>query len=267
MSNLPSDESSLLNPSERLLSHPGRLSQPLVPARFRQRLHRFALEMSLDSAPEIPLVAHMADPGRLTHLLQPGRRLWVEGPFEQRKTPYSAILAELENGVCVSLVTTLTNKMFPLLLAQGRLPLFQQEGSSSPEIRREVTHGGSRFDFVLNDGIREWWIECKSVTWQVEGTGWFPDAPTTRGTKHLRELTEMAKAGISTAVMLIAQREDIFRIAPAEHIDPDFAEALKAAWRAGVELLGVGVRITPGGVWFQRELPIVWHRHQMRTST
>ncbi len=227
---------------------------------FLERPHRYAIRAYLpDLGQEV--VAHLGDPGRLHDLLQPGARLLLDGPFppSERKTSYTATLVEAPSGVWVSLVTTLPNKLFRLMLQQGHLPHLWAPEQTRPNVRSEVRHHNSRFDFQLSwpSEKRSLWLEIKSASW-VEGTqALFPDAPTQRGTRHVRELTELHQQGEPAHIMFVVQRPDATEITPAQHIDPEFASALQDAQDAGLGLSAVCIAPTPEDIRFVRRLPII----------
>lgn len=145
------------------------------------------------------------------------------------------------------------------MLEQGLLPdLWNGEGDK-PEIRAEVKHHNSRFDFQLNwpNENRRLWVELKAASWVVEKQALFPDAPTQRGTKHLRELIALHQQGDSAHVLFVIQRPDAERISPARQIDPNFAQALQDAQRAGLGLSAVCVQPGPNDIRWVREIPLI----------
>lgn len=116
---------------------------------------------------------------------------------------------------------------------------------------------GGRLDFRLDNGASEpGWIEIKSVTWCEEGVGYFPDAPTERGRRHLQELKDLRERGQETYVVLVSMRSDIELIRPGRSVDPDFADALREARDAGVELIGVETSVDDRSVRFTGTIPV-----------
>jgi sugar fermentation stimulation protein A len=207
--------------------------------------------------------AHVANSGRLRELLVPGSAVWLV-PVESetrktapRKTGYDLALVESQ-GALVSVDARLPNRLFAEALA-GRWP--DCEGrpvTVMPEARR----GESRLDFVLSSGERRCWVEVKSVTLVREGLALFPDAPTLRGARHLRELADaiadrdVGAEGDRAAVVFIVQRGDATRFAPNAETDPAFARALTEAARAGVAVRAFGCRVDLGGIVLANELPV-----------
>jgi len=100
-------------------------------------------------------------------------------------------------------------------------------------------------------------VEVKNVTAAVEGRiGYFPDAVTTRGARHLREMSAMVVAGHRAVLVFCVQREDVDAVRPADHIDPDYGRALRAALAAGVEVLALGARMDLRGIEMVRRLGV-----------
>jgi len=237
-----------------LLSPLGKSGQPLTQAKYLSRPRRWVMAVEQPDGTELDV--HLADPGRLHHLLQPGTPVLLDGPFADRKTTHNVLMAQADSGVWVSLVTTLPNKLFLPLLWGGHLPDFWHPPQVMPEIRREVKVGHSRLDYLLTYPDGEIYVEIKSLGWAVGDVGYFPDAPTARGKKHLETLIELQQDVGQTAVLFVAQRSDIYRIAPAWEIDPDFAQTLCEAVDAGVMLAAVGVEICPEGARFHTALDV-----------
>lgn len=216
---------------------------PLEPSRFLLRTNRFLLQVRLEVTGETVL-AHMADPGRLSELLLPEKRVWLRPTKNpNRKTRWTAVLVESPSGgELVSLDTTLPNRLVGKAL----------KGQALDELRgwtlerAEVTIGASRFDFLLGrPEARKLVLEVKSVTLVEDGVAFFPDAITERGARHVRELGEIArKPGWEAAVFFVLQRPDAREIRAARSIDPGFASALEGAGAAGVRILGRRCQIT-----------------------
>lgn len=214
------------------------------------RDNRFRVTAELDGR---PVWAHLANSGRLGELLVPGRRvILVERRAAGRKTDYDLSLVEHE-GRWVSVDARLPNALVEEALAVGRLePL---AGYSA--LRREVTHGRSRFDFLLEypEG-RPCLVEVKSITLVVDGVGCFPDAVTLRGRRHVTELAEAVDEGYRAAVVFCVQREDATGVRPHDESDPEFARALRDAAEQGVEVYAYGCQVRPGEVEIAERLPV-----------
>ena len=217
----------------------------LVAARFIARPNRFIVRAELADTTVVD--AHLADPGRLIELLLPGAalRLRQAAPSSKRRTAYSVALvrAAAPSRAWVSVETTRANALAEGLLSTGAVQGLEDDW----ELRREVRHGSSRFDFLLQRGTQRLWVEVKSVTLVEDGLGLFPDAPTKRGRRHVQELADLVRNGESAMVLFVAQRGDVLAVAPHALIDPDFADALSDAERAGVELRAAGFQFDASG--------------------
>jgi sugar fermentation stimulation protein A len=121
---------------------------------------------------------------------------------------------------------------------------------------REVRHGASRIDFLLRHRGRDVLTEVKSATWVVGRRALFPDAPTVRGARHLRELAEVARNGAGAALIFVVQRTDVTSLAPHAERDPAFAAALRDAQNAGVQVLAYRCSVTPRGARLLDRIPM-----------
>lgn len=116
---------------------------------------------------------------------------------------------------------------------------------------------GGRLDYrLVRENQKDLWIEIKSVTWCEEGIGYFPDAPTQRGRRHLRELMTLAEEGHPVWVVFVSMRSDIQVIRPGGSVDPDFENLLGDARAQGVHLLGVQSRVEDRSLWFTGRVPV-----------
>jgi len=199
----------------------------LIAGRFVRRDNRFrvTVEVGGDS-----VAAHLPNSGRLTELLVPGRVCWLaEFDSPRRKTRFDLLLVE-HSGLFVSVDARLPNELFAEGLAEGRLEPFKAYVHHD----REVRLGGSRLDFRLHGTAGACWVEVKSVTLVEDGVARFPDAPTSRGVRHLRELMAVARRGDMAAIVFVVQRVDAGRFAPHDQADAAFGVALREAACAGV---------------------------------
>lgn len=201
---------------------------PVVWGSFLRRVNRFAAEVSLGDRVE---QVHIPSSGRMRELLVPGARIaLLPSKNARRKTKYSAVFVEADAGL-VSIDSHLPNRLVQTWLQAGKLKEFPQVS----KVTSEVKFGHSRFDFsVRTPHGQHCLIEVKSVTLVEDGVGLFPDAPTERGTRHLRELVQALKQGFSGCVLFIVQRDDAELFRPNARQDPAFAQALKDAQSAGV---------------------------------
>ena len=118
-------------------------------------------------------------------------------------------------------------------------------GGQIENLKPESRHGESRFDFSFTKDGKPCFLEVKGVTLENDGVCAFPDAPTTRGVRHLRELTVLAKAGFGAYVLFVIQMADVKYLHPNDATDPDFGSALREAAAAGVRVLAMDCQVTP----------------------
>ena len=226
---------------------------PLVRGRFVRRDNRFRATVVVDGR---EAWAHVPNSGRLSELFVRGRSLWLApADAPHRKTGYDLKLVEHpvpgRGDVLVSVDARLPNPLFAEALAAGRLPAF-----SCASFAREVGLGDSRLDFCLDGEDGACWVETKSVTLVEEGTALFPDAPTGRGRRHLRELQAAVEAGERAAVVFVVQRPDARSFAPHPTADPAFGDTLRAVAAAGVDVRAYACDVSRTTIAISHEIPV-----------
>ena len=230
---------------------------PLHEATFLERPNRY---LALVECAGAVVEVHVPDPGRMKDLLVPGCAVHIRDAAGARtgtrRTKYDLVLAACQStdgSILVSVNSLLPNRLVKEALESRRWSEFARYET----VRPEVTHGSSRFDFELSSGDDRCFIEVKSVGMMRDGVGWFPDAVTARGRRHVEELTGMRQSGLRTAVVFVAQRSDVSAIRAADDIDPKFAAALAEAARAGVELIGWRTSVSLAGVSLVARVPVI----------
>ena len=228
----------------------------LLAAFFLARPNRFTVEAVLRDGRRV--AAHLADPGRLKELLIPGAPLRLrpvpEGGPRRTRFTVALVRSPVRPFAWVSVDTTLPNRLAEELLWRGDVEGIGQVLT----LRREYEHAFSRFDFLLalKDGA-PMLVEVKSVTLVEGGVARFPDAPTARGARHVRELAEYVRSGGSALLLFVVQREDAVRVEPNPSTDPGFSEALAAAAEAGVLVRAARFRLeADGGPAYLGPLPV-----------
>ena len=222
----------------------------LVEARFIRRLNRFAAHVDINGRESL---VHVANSGRMRELLVEGRRVYlVPAAGEHRKTAYDLALVDLGHTLA-SADARLPNKLVYEAQVQGRLECFAGYDS----IRLEATYGDSRLDMALSGEGGTCLVEVKSVTLVIDEAGIFPDAPTTRGRKHVLTLAEKVKEGYRGAVVFVVQREDAGSVSPNDESDPDFGEALREAVELGVEAYAFRCTVSTAEVTISEQIPVV----------
>ena len=248
-----------------------RFSPPLVAGRLIVRRNRFVAEVRLDDGTVVD--AHCPNTGAMHGCKAPGSRVWLSpAQNPERKLAWTWELVEPVEapGVLVGLHTGRSNVLVREALEAGRIP----ELAGYPAIRAEVPYGGdngrggkrSRIDLLLEapDGTRPpCYVEVKNVTAIADpgpasrGLGFFPDAVTERGTKHLRELIDVVACGQRAVLLFCVQRGDVAEVRPADHIDPVYGRTLREAIACGVEALAYAATITPNALCLERRLAVV----------
>jgi sugar fermentation stimulation protein A len=223
---------------------------PLTPAIFIKRDNRFIAGVQLETG-RLAL-AFVPTTGRLTGALRPGCRVWLE-PVDDpnRKTAYTLVLTELEQGGLCCVNAVMANRLFYEAVIMGQLSAFKYE-----QAEKEVPFGKSRLDFRLTQGEQVCWVEVKSVTYVGNEIGMFPDAPTGRGRRHLEELANLVAGGNQASAVFIAQRGDATRFAPYETIDPVFAETLRRVHRQGVAVHAYRCTVEVDKIEIADEIPV-----------
>ncbi len=226
-----------------------RFEQPLVPGRFLRRLNRFAALVEVAGQEEC---VHVRNSGRLKELFVPGQAVLLErAKTPGRRTRFTLVLVRLPSGD-VSADAHLPNVLVDAAVREGRLAGFR----GYRILQREPIVGRNRLDFLLERGTRKCLLEVKSVTLVEGGVALFPDAPSLRGTRHLKHLMAARRKGLEAAVLFVIQRADAVAFAPNRTADPEFAAALRSGAAAGVGVKALCCRVSPRGVWLDRGIPI-----------
>ncbi len=235
----------------------------LQSGKFILRYKRFMADVELEDGSQITI--HCPNTGSMKNCLFSGRKVWfLDSENPKRKYSCTWELAEIpvifdgvEKNTLAGLNTGRANKLVEEALREKRV----ESLSEYSEIRREVKYGeeNSRVDFLLQqENLPDCYVEVKSVTLAMgEGLGLFPDSVTSRGTKHLRELTAIVENGGRAVLLFCVQHTGIDRVAAAEEIDPVYAEALRQAVKAGVEVIAMGADISTESISLERVLPVL----------
>ena len=206
----------------------------MVPGMFLARPNRFIAHVEIAGQVE---VCHVKNTGRCRELLPEGARVWCQ-QFDNpnRKTKFDLITVQ-KGRRWINMDSQAPNVAAKEWLLAGGL------GEIS-ELKGEYTHGDSRFDFSFMKDGRRCFLEVKGVTLEQDGVCAFPDAPTERGTKHLRGLTKLTQEGYGAYVLFVIQMADVVYLHPNDATDPNFGKALREAANAGVQVLAVDCLVT-----------------------
>ena len=192
---------------------------------FLDRPNRFIAHVRIGEKTE---TVHVKNTGRCRELLIEGAEVWMEkSENPARKTAYDLIAVRKENGLLVNIDSQAPNKVVREWL----------ETQGFTEIVPEYTYGNSRIDFYMEKGAEKYLLEVKGCTLEVDGIGYFPDAPTERGVKPLRELAKATGNGYHAAVAFVIQMDGVTEVRPNTATHPAFGAALQEAWEAGVEVV------------------------------
>lgn len=218
----------------------------MLPGIFLSRPNRFIAMVRLGDTTE---TCHVRNTGRCRELLPPGAKVWCRyDPNPLRKTRYDLIAVEKGERL-INMDSQAPNVAAEQWLISGGLGQLE-------ELRREFTYGDSRFDFTfLKDGKR-CFLEVKGVTLEKDGVVRFPDAPTARGTKHLKGLTRAAAEGCGAYVLFVIQMSNVRYLTPNDETDPAFGQALRTAAENGVQVLAMDCQVTPGSMTLKAPVPV-----------
>lgn len=207
---------------------------------FVDRPNRFVAHVKVDGRTE---TVHVKNTGRCRELLLPGAEVWLTAPgTEGRKTRYDLVTVRKGNGLLINIDSQAPNAVVKEWL--------EQQGYE--KVIPEYTYGDSRIDFYLRRGEEQTLMEVKGCTLEVEGIGYFPDAPTERGVKHLRELTKAVRDGYRAIIAFAIQMPGICEVRPNVQTHPEFGTAWEEAVKAGVEVLFLPCRVEPDSLMVQK---------------
>lgn len=207
----------------------------MVTGRFIARPNRFIAHVEIHGVTEI---CHVKNTGRCRELLVPGTQVWCQKSNNpNRKTKYDLITV-LKGKRLINMDSQAPNAAAKRWLLAGGLGEIQN-------LKAEAVYADSRFDFSFTKDGKTCFLEVKGVTLEENGICAFPDAPTLRGAKHLRGLTQAVKRGYGAYVLFVVQMSDVDYLHPNDDTDPDFGSALRQAADAGVQILAMDCQITP----------------------
>lgn len=218
----------------------------MVPGVFQSRPNRFIAHVEINGQVQ---VVHVKNTGRCRELLVPGARVWCQHSHNPaRKTQYDLITVQ-KGGRLINMDSQAPNAAAREWLTAGGL-------GSIENLRPETVHGDSRFDFSFTLHGVPCFLEVKGVTLEENGVCAFPDAPTQRGAKHLRGLTEAARQGYGAYVLFVIQMADVEYLHPNDRTDPDFGTALREAAAQGVNILAVTCQVSENEMIISGSVPV-----------
>lgn len=218
---------------------------------FRERPNRFIAKVEIDGNEE---TVHVKNTGRCKELLLENSVVYLsvsDNPLRKTKYDLIAVEKQTENGtVLINMDSQAPNDMVAEWLKKGAL------FSKNAIIKREVTFGKSRFDFYVEDSNNKAFIEVKGVTLENNGVALFPDAPTERGVKHIKELCSCVEKGYSAYIIFVIQMSGINLFKPNDATHKAFGDALRQAEKAGVSILAYDSVVTNESVCINKPIMI-----------
>lgn len=226
----------------------GDLTQGVLIRRYK----RFLADVLLESGETI--TAHTANTGAMLGCCQPGRPVWLSLHDDpKRKYKYTLEMIDMPAAL-VGVNTAVPNRLVRAAAMAGAVPEFPHPVT----VRSEVRQGDSRLDLLLTSPLApgDIFVEIKNCTLVEDGTAYFPDAVTARGTRHLEELAALAREGRRAVIFVLVQRGDAVRFGPADHIDAEWGRTLRRVLADGVELLAYRAALTTKKIGIGKRLPV-----------
>lgn len=212
----------------------------ITKAVFVKRPNRFIADVNIDGCRE---TVHVKNTGRCKELLIPGSEVWLTAPgTPDRKTKYDLIAVRKNNGILFNIDSQAPNKVVKEWLSS--------QGYDA--VVPEYTYGDSRIDFYMERGDEKYLMEVKGCTLEIDGVGYFPDAPTDRGVKHIRELIKAKENGYHAILAFVIQMDGVSEVRANVNTHPEFGTALDEARNAGVEIMFLRCHIEPDS------MSVVW---------
>ena len=206
----------------------------MTPGIFLDRPNRFIAHVQINGEAQ---TVHVKNTGRCRELLPVGAEVWCQrSDNPNRKTQYDLITVRKGDRL-INMDSQAPNAAAKEWLLSGGL-------GEITDLKAESVYGNSRFDFSFTLGGKPCFLEVKGVTLEIDGVCAFPDAPTQRGARHLRELSEAAREGYGAFVLFVIQMADVKYLRANDATDPAFAAALREAAENGVTVLAMDCAVT-----------------------
>lgn len=225
----------------------------VIKGKFISRPNRFIAYVDINGNTE---KVHVKNTGRCKELLIPGCTVYLSvSDNSARKTKYDLITTEKHTGegraILINMDSQVPNDVAEEWLKEGEI------FSSNAIIRREVKMGNSRFDFYIEDGERKAFLEVKGCTLEKDGVAMFPDAPTERGVKHIKELIECVKNGYEAYVLFVIQMKGVYEFRPNDDTHKEFGDELRDATEAGVKVIAMDCEVTTDSIKICKPVKII----------
>ncbi len=221
----------------------------IVPGIFLKRINRFIAEVEIYGKKEL---VHVRNTGRCREIFLPGAQIFLEeGNGEKRKTKYSLVAVYKEDRL-INVDSQIVNYVFEEGVLNNKVPFLK-----NPDVfLREKTYNNSRFDFYYEQNDKKGFIEIKGVTLEKDNKTMFPDAPTLRGQKHLKELIHGVNEGYENYLVFIIQMENTESFRPHWETDPAFAEGIEEAKQKGVKIFAYDTVVLPENITLNKTISV-----------
>ncbi|EKT54213.1 DNA/RNA nuclease SfsA [Providencia sneebia] len=235
-----------------------KFNPPLQSGTLIKRYKRFLADIITSNGETITI--HCANTGAMTGCANPGDTIWYStSDNPKRKYPHSWEVTQTAQGHLICVNTLRANQIIAEALLEQDIPELSEYTIIKPEVKYGTEN--SRIDFFLSgESLVDCFIEVKSVTLLENNHGYFPDAVTQRGQKHLRELTTIAKEGKRAILLFAVLHTGIHEVSVAAHIDKNYAKLLNEAVENGVEILCYQTDITERKMLLGRKIPFIFVR-------
>ncbi len=234
------------------------MEEETLVGKFIKRDNRFVCTVQVG---ENQLKAHVKSTGRMAELFLQGAKVVVrQSSNPNRKTAYD-LVAVWREGQWFNVDSQVPNRVIYDGFEQGNIltePILS--------IKREVTYSNARLDMKVRTEKETYFVEVKGVTLERDGLAWFPDAPTSRGVKHLKVLMEAVSQGYRGMMIFLVQFTDVDGFCVNRNQDPTFADALEKARRQGVEIRAFDCLVTPSTIEIKHEIPIIWEEERLNEN-
>lgn len=210
----------------------------IIRGRFLDRPNRFIAHVEVEGKTE---TVHVMNTGRCKELLIPGSEVWLTAPGTPgRKTKYDLVAVRKSTGVLFNIDSQAPNKAAKEWLGK----------QGFTKVVPEYKYGDSRIDFYMERALSDneterYLMEVKGCTLEFDGIGYFPDAPTERGVKHIHELIKAKKEGFKAALAYVIQMDGVTEVRPNINTHPEFGEAIEEAKKAGVKIIFLPCHVEP----------------------
>ena len=223
----------------------------LILGKLIKRYKRFLADVELENGDIV--IAHCTNSGSMISCIKEGAPVYLSPATDpKRKTRFTWEMIEINNS-WVGINTSIPNQLVFEAVRDQEIP--QLTGYTF--VKREVKFEDSRFDVYAENDKEKCFIEVKNVSMKVGEAALFPDSVTTRGRKHLETLIRVKEQGIRAVMVYVVQRMDVNAFGAARHIDPNYANSLEKAQKAGVEVIALQAEVNPDGIQIIGELPFI----------